>query len=376
MKPAPFNNLIQTKMIKTIIATTLLFSGLVIFSGCGTEAKKPVEKPQWVISDSLLKTLQIDSVVKCPLVNSLTLTAKVSFDEEKVARIFPLVSGNITGVNVQLGDHVSKGQSLGMIRSGEMAGYGNDLVTSKTNLLMAKKNLDASEDMYKSGLMSQKDLVMSQQLYAQAESQLKRSNEVLMINGGNTQGEYIIRSPISGFIVEKQINNNMAIRNDNNNSLFTISDLKNVWVLANVYESSISDVHLGDDAEVTVLSYPGRVFHGKIGQILNVLDPTNKVMKIRVELPNPDYALKPEMFASVRVSNKTDSEALCVPSSALIFDHSQYFILVYKSQSDVRIVPTQIISTNGDKSYITADIREGDKIISSNAVLIYEAINV
>ena len=99
-------------------------------------------------------------------------------------------------------------------------------------------------------------------------------------------------------------------------------------------------------------------------------------MKIRVELPNPDYALKPEMFASVRVSNKTDSEALCVPSSALIFDHSQYFILVYKSQSDVRIVPTQIISTNGDKSYITADIREGDKIISSNAVLIYEAINV
>ena len=256
-----------------------------------------------------------------------------------------------------------------------MAGYGNDLVTSKTNLLMAKKNLDASEDMYKSGLMSQKDLVMSQQLYAQAESQLKRSNEVLMINGGNTQGEYIIRSPISGFIVEKQINNNMAIRNDNN-SLFTISDLKNVWVLANVYESSISDVHLGDDAEVTVLSYPGRVFHGKIGQILNVLDPTNKVMKIRVELPNPDYALKPEMFASVRVTNKTDSEALCVPSSALIFDHSQYFILVYKSQSDVRIVPTQIISTNGDKSYITADIREGDKIISSNAVLIYEAINV
>jgi cobalt-zinc-cadmium efflux system membrane fusion protein len=376
MKPAPFKNLIQTKMIKTIIATTLLFSGLVIFSGCGTEAKKPVEKPQWVISDSLLKTLQIDTIAKCPFVNSLTLTAKVSFDEEKVARIFPLVSGNITGVKVQLGDHVSKGQSLGVIRSGEMAGYGNDLVTSKTNVLMAKKNLDASEDMYKSGLMSQKDLVMAQQLYAQSESQLKRSNEVLMINGGNTQGQYIIRSPISGFIVEKQINNNMSIRNDNNNSLFTISDLKNVWVLANVYESSISHVHLGDDAEVTVLSYPARVFHGKIGQILNVLDPTNKVMKIRVELPNPDYALKPEMFASVRVTNKTDSEALCVPSSALIFDHSQYFILIYKSQSDVRIVPTQIISTNGDKSYITGDIREGEKIISSNAVLIYEAINV
>ena len=362
-------------MIKTLLATTLLFCGLFILSGCGAEAKKKEEKPQYVISDSLLKTLQIDSVVKCPLVNSLTLTAKVSFDEEKVARIFPLVSGNITGVHVQLGDHVRKGQSLGVIRSGEMAGYGNDLVTSKSNLLIAKKNLEASEDMYKGGLMSQKDLVTSQQLYAQSESQLKRSREVLTINGGNTQGEYIIRSPISGFIVEKQINNNMAIRNDNNSSLFTISDLKNVWVLANVYESNISQVHLGDDADVKVLSYPGKVFHGKIGQVLNVLDPTNKVMKIRVELPNPDYTLKPEMFASVLVSNKTDSVALCVPSTALIFDHSQYYILLYKSQSAVRIVPAGIISTNGDKSYITGDIREGDKVISSNALLIYEAIN-
>ena len=67
-----------------------------------------------------------------------------------------MVSGNITGVNVQLGDHVNTGQRLGIIRSGEMAGYGNDLVTAKTNLLIAKKNLDASEDMYKSGLLSAK----------------------------------------------------------------------------------------------------------------------------------------------------------------------------------------------------------------------------
>jgi len=98
----------------------------------------------------------------------------------------------------------------------------------------------------------------------------------LQINGGNTQGEFIVRAPISGFVVEKQINNNMAIRNDNNNSLFTISDLRNVWILANVYESNISEVHLGDDVEVTTLSYPGRKFHGKVDQILNVLDPTNK----------------------------------------------------------------------------------------------------
>jgi cobalt-zinc-cadmium efflux system membrane fusion protein len=362
-------------MIKISVSTTLFLFGVILFASCNDDPAKVVEKSKYVISDSLFKTLQIDSVMKCPVVTDLTLTGKVAFNEQKVAKIFPMVSGNIMDVNVQLGDHVNKGQKLGVIRSSEMAGYGNDLVTSKSNLLIAKKNLDASEDMYISGLLSQKDFITAKELYQQAKSQLTRSNEVLQINGGNTQGEFIVRAPISGFIVEKQINNNMAIRNDNNNSLFTISDLRNVWILANVYESNISEVHLGDDVEVTTLSYPGRKFHGKVDQILNVLDPTNKVMKIRIVLPNADYALKPEMFASVRLVNKSNSEALCVPADALIFDQSQYFILKYISNSDVKIIPVKRIGTNGGRSYVSGDLQVGDKIIVSNAVLIYDALN-
>jgi len=361
-------------MFKNIFLFSSFLALMLIFSAC-KDPKGEVQKPKYIIADSLAKTLQIDSVMSCPLVNSLRLTGKVSFNEEKVNRIFPMLSGVITDVNVQLGDYVTKGEKLGIIRSGEMAGYGSDLVTSNTNLLIAKKNMDAAEDMYKSDLMSEKDFITAQQMYKQAQAQLTRSSEVLQINGGNTQGRFIVRTPISGFIVDKQVNSNMAIRNDNSNSLFTISDLKNVWIIANVYESNITQVHVGDDAEVTTLSYPGRVFKGKVDQILNVLDPTNKVMKIRIVMPNEDYALKPEMFASVNVINQKNSDALCIPSSALIFDQSQYFVLVYKSPSDVKIAPVQIISTNADKSYITGDVKEGDRVIASNAILIYEAMN-
>ena len=361
-------------MFKTNILP-FITAAVLIFTGCKSAPKNVDDRQKFVISDSLLKTIRIDSIVKCPLVNTITLTGKVSFDEDKVARIFPMVSGVITGVTAQLGDHVNAGQRLGVIRSGEMAGYSNDLVTSKTNLLIAQKNLDASEDMYKSGLLSEKDFLTAKEMYKQAESQLNRSKEVLQINGGNTQGAFVVKSPISGFVVEKQINNDMAIRGDNSNNLFTISDLKNVWILANVYESNISQVHAGDEAEVTTLAYPGRVFHGKVDKIFNVLDPTNKVMKIRIVLSNPDYALKPEMFASVTVLSKSDSEALCVPSSTLIFDHSQYFVLVYKSPSDVRVTRVQVISTNADKSYISGNVHEGDRLIGSNVVLIYGELN-
>jgi cobalt-zinc-cadmium efflux system membrane fusion protein len=352
----------------------LLFPTAFLFS-CKSNSLTTDVKSNYSISDSLLKTLEIDSVVQCPMVSTITLTGKVSFNEEKIAKIFPMVSGNITGVNTQLGDYVKAGQKLGTIKSGEVIGMGNDLVTAKTNLLIAKKNLDASEDMYKSGLLSQKDFITVQELYKQAESQLKKSSDILQINGGNSQGNYIIKAPISGFVVEKEVNNNMSIRADNATSLFTISDLKNVWVLANVYESNISKVHLGDEVNVTTLAYPDRVFKGKIDKIFNVLDPTNKVMKIRVVLSNDDYALKPEMFASVNVVNKTSQDALCIPSSALIFDHSQYYILVYKSRSDIKIIPVNVINSNGNKSYISGNVKVGDAIISTNVVLIYGALN-
>jgi cobalt-zinc-cadmium efflux system membrane fusion protein len=240
---------------------------------------------------------------------------------------------------------------------------------------VAKKNLDKTKDMFKSGLASLTDSLSAEAVFAQSKSELSRVNRVLKINGGNTEGEFSIIAPISGFIVEKTVNNNTVIRADNSTSLFTISDLKNVWVWANVYESNISVIRLGDNVSVTTLSYPGKIFKGKVDKILNVLDPTNKVMKVRVALDNGDYSLKPQMFASVTVTNPENKQSICISSRALIFDHSQYYVLVYNNKSDVRIAPVQVLSTNGDKTYIATGLNEGEKIIASQAILIYDALN-
>ena len=361
--------------MKSIINLIIVLVFLSISFSCSEKKTIVEERPKYQIPDSLFRTLKIDTVTNCALENALTLTGKVAFNDEKVAKIFPMVSGNIMDVKVQLGDYVTKGQRLGVIRSSEMAGYGNDLVSSKTNLIVAKKNLDAAEDMYKSGLMSQRDYITAQAMYKQAESQLTRSNQVLSINGGSTNGQFIVKAPLSGFIVEKLINNNMSIRADNTNSLFTISDLKNVWVLANVYESNINNIHVGDLVSVTTLSYPGKIFQGKVDKILNVLDPTNKVLKIRVVLDNPGYLLKPEMFASVTVLSKSDKQSLCIPTDALVFDNSQHYVLVYNSKSDIKVTPVQVISTNANNTYISGNIQQGSLIIGSNAILIYNALN-
>jgi cobalt-zinc-cadmium efflux system membrane fusion protein len=353
----------------------ILFFLATIFSACNDKSPVEESKKGYVLPDSLLKTIEIDSVVNSRVMNTLTLTGKVDFNEDNVIKLFPIISGQVSDIKVMLGDYVKQGQVLAVIKSPDMAGYSNDFTMAKSNLEIARKNMDATNDMYKSGLASQKDLITAQQGYNQAQSTYEKSQRVLNLNGGSLTGEYTLKSPINGFVVDRQVNNNMLIRSDNSTALFTISDLKNVWVMANVYESNITNVKMGDSVNITTLSYPGKIFRGRIDKVMNVLDPSNKVMKLRIVLANPGYLLKPEMFASVVVNTTENKNMVSIRSRALIFDHSQYYVLVYKSPSDITIRPVQVQNTVGDRTYISEGLVEGERLIGTEALLIYQELN-
>ena len=357
---------------------SIFIGGSVIFlSSCGSKntAATDDNRGAYVIPDSLLKTLLIDTVKMSNLTNSLKFNGVVDFNTDKVANIFPLISGNVQDVKVELGDHVSAGQVLGIVKSSEIANYNAALITAETNVKLNASLLARQEEMAKSGLASQVDVTTAKVNYEQAVAAKTAAEKILNINGNNMNGEYVIKSPIDGFVVQKNVTNGMAIRSDNSTNLFTISDLKEVWVQANVYEANINNVHEGDEADVTTITYPDKVFKGKINKVMNTLDPANRVMKMRVVLPNPDYMLKPQMFATVTVNNDLERLAISVPLSALIFDHSQYYVLVYHSSKDVQIRPVDIISTNNNTAYIKSGVTPGEEVIASQAILIYGALN-
>jgi len=354
----------------------LFFSLSVFFLSCSSDTtNNTAERTPYTIPDSLMKQIVIDTVTKCPLVNAITLTGSVDFDQDHQVSIYPPVSGIIQDVKVQVGDFVQAGQVLAVVKSSEMAGYSNNLIIAETNVANTKKQLEAAKDLYKSGLSSQLDVSTAQVNYDQAVGQLEMVKRVLKINGNNTQGDYIVKSPISGFVVQKNITNNTVIRADNGNNIFTISDLKDVWIQANVYESNINKVHMGDPVQITTLSYPGRVFTGKIDKIINVLDPTNKVMKVRIVLQNSDYALKPLMFTSVKVISQEDKEAICVSGAALVFDNSRYYVLKYSGTNKTVITPVDVLSMFGNKVYLKSGVDMGDRVIASQTLLIYDALN-
>lgn len=362
-----------SKTIRLLSLASLIL--LLLAGGCAEKKKNTELARHYVIPDSLLRTLTMDTVRQTDMVTSITFTGIVDFDQDKQVNIFPLVSGNVSDIKVQLGDYVNAGQPLATIRSSEMAGYANSLVAAETSVLSARKQLDATSEMFKGGLASSLDLVNAQTAYDQAVAQLEMTKRILKINGDNKGGVWVAQTPVSGFVVQKNITNGTAIRADNGNNIFTISDLKNVWVWANVYESNISNVHLGDEVSLTTLSYPGRKFHGKVDKVLNALDPATKVMKVRIVVPNPDFALKPQMFASVIISNPENKKALSVSSTALIYDNSRYFVLVYKDKGEAVITPVEVVNPQADRTYIISGVKEGDRVISSGALLIYGELN-
>ena len=98
-------------------------------------------------------------------------------------------------------------------------------------------------------------------------------------------------------------------------------------------------------------------------------------MKVRIVLSNPDYALKPQMFTRVVVTNQQNTEAICISSTALIFDHSQDFVLIYNGKGNAEIRHVQVLSSFGNKTYLSGGVKEGDQIIGSDAILIYDALN-
>lgn len=338
------------------------------------EANTNVRQP-YVIPDSLRKTLVTDTVKTTEIKNATNFNGIVDFNTDKVVNVFPLVSGNLQDVNVMPGDFVHAGQVLGVVKSAEIANYNSALINAKATVRLAEKQLSQQKDLFKSGLASQIDITSAEANYEQAVAAKIAAEKILSINGNNLNGEYFIKSPIEGFIVQKNVTNGMAIRTDNNAGMFTISDLKNVWVQANVYEENIGKVHEGDIAEVTTLSYPDKVFKGKINKLMNVLDPTSKVMKMRIVLDNPGYLLKPQMFATVSINNNGQGQAISISSKDLIFDHSQYYVVVMKGDKEVSIRQVEIISVNGNTAYIKSGVKPGERLVGSQALLIYGSLN-
>lgn len=360
-----------------VTASCLLIITIMVLtvSSCKETPKPDETEKGFVLSDKMFSNTTTAIAAMGPVKNELSFYGKITADNNKMIEVFPVVGGNVTKVYVELGDYVKKGQLLATIQSTEVAGFEKELDDAKNDALVAKNNLKVTQEMYEGKLNADRDVVEAKSQMDKAQSQLHRIQETYKIYNIKKGATYEVRSPISGFVIQKSINADMILRSDKTDNIFDIAEIDDVWAIANVNESDIDQVKLGIDASVTTLSYPDKIFSGKVDKIFNIIDPETKAMKVRIKLSNTDYLLKPEMRANILMSYEEDKKMLAIPSSAVIFDKSKSFVMIFKDRHNIETRQVEVFRQVGKTSYISSGLGDGEKVMTTNQLLVYDALN-
>lgn len=361
--------------MKRIIFPVYLCAALL--SACaGSAETSQVVSQELFLTDSLMNVVSVDTVSLHEVTDELTLNGRVTFNQEQVARVFPIFGGTVTDVHAEIGDHVRKGDVLATIRSGEAADYEKQSKEAEQQLIIARRNLQSAQDMFESGMASERDVLQARQELSNAEAEAKRISEIFSIYHISGKSLYQVKAPVSGFIVEKNINKEMQLRSDQSDEIFIISGMENVWVMADVYESDISKVREGAPVRITTLAYPGKEFIGKIDKVYNMLNEESKTMNVRVKLANNDYLLKPGMFTNVYVQSKvSDKELPRIDSHALVFEGGKNYVVAVEPGGRLAIKEVAVYKQLSKECYLSSGISAGDRILNRNVLLVYNALN-
>lgn len=351
----------------------LLGSSLAL--ACSQEKKDTEQAVAFRLSDTMLARCEFYTAGLQDVKNEIRLFGKIQADNNKEAQIYSLVGGNVLKINVEIGDYVHKGQVLAVIRSGEVAGFDRDRLDAIGDVAVAEKNLQVARELFKSKLNSEKDVISAERELDRQKAELARVNEIFSIYDLKKGSIFNITASMDGFIIQKDINQNEQIRADKSDVLFSIAEINEVWAMANVNESDIPKIQIGYDADVATLSYPNDIYKGKIDKIFSAIDPETKAMKVRIRIPNSNYKLKPEMNATVQVRFKDQGQMIAVPSSSILFDKSKNWVMIFKDRANIETRQVEVFRQLGDVTYIQSGLQAGEKVISKNGMLIYDALN-
>ena len=359
---------------KTTITIVLFICVLLNLAGCKSKQSEDTLKA-FTMSDTMMAKCEFYIATVQDVKNEIRLFGKITADNNKTAQVYPVVSGVVKSINVELGDYVKQGQLLASLQSIEVASFQKEKLDAVNNVDIAEKNLQVANDMFSGKLNSEKDVIAAKSELDKAKAELERINEIYNIYSLRNGSMFFVNAPISGFVVTKKINQNEQIRLDNPEPIFSIAETNEVWALANVNESEISKIQLGYDATVKTLAFPDVPYRGKIDKIFNAIDPETKSIKVRVQIPNEDLKLKPEMNCTVSVNFSENQKMVAVPSSSIIFDKSKYWVMVFKDKHNIETRKVDVYRQLGDITYIKDRLNEGEKIISKNAILIFDELN-
>jgi len=359
--------------IRTMAVMALLLAGAC--AGCSGDSKAAATKAE-VTRDPNLYSVDHPELFKLATAETrdlptiLAANGSVAPDVNSTIHVTSQGSGRVVDLPVRLGDYVKKGQILLSIHSADLAGAFSDYQKASADERLSRKALDRAQLLFSHGALAEKDLQQADDSEEKARIDVQNAEQRVRLLGGDPahpSSLIELRAPVSGTIVEQNISGFEGIKSlDNSPSLFTIADLTRVWVLCDVYENDLGEVHLGDTAEIRLNAYPDKTLHGEVADISRVLDPATRSAKVRIVLSNRDGLLRPGMFAVATFRSRKSQARVVVPSTAVLRLQDKDWIFRKDGAQQFRRVEVHVAGENSDGMQQLQDgVRAGEQVVAN-----------
>jgi membrane fusion protein, copper/silver efflux system len=296
-----------------------------------------------------------------PLETVIRAVGRVDYDEQRIAQVNLRISGWVEDLFVDYtGQHVKKGQPLFTL-------YSQDLVATQDEFLLALRARDKVKDSPLAEVLQQ-----AQQLVEAARDRLRLwtlTEEQIndLAKRGKAQTYVTIYSPIRGYVIDKKVFKGMFVQPDMR--LYTIADLSTVWVNAEIYEYEVPFVGVGQMATVTFASYPGEQFHGRVSYIYPYLNKDARTVKVRLDLPNSDIRIKPDMYGDVVIKVDRGSK-VAIPEQAVLDSGTRTLVFVVRGEGLFEPRAVKLGPKIGSYYEVHEGVTEGDRVVTSGNFLI------
>jgi membrane fusion protein, heavy metal efflux system len=351
--------------------------------GCGEGKGDPkAEAPPTakVEREEDVNVVQVDHPEQFPLATAvahesrsqLSVTGTVNPDIFRTVPVISIATGRVVEIHARLGDTVKKGQLLLRVQSADMSGAFSDYRKAVADEQLARTQLERSKLLYDKGAVSLNDLQVSQDTEDKARVDVENTTERLRVLGGSIDHPAAIvdiRAPTSGVITDQQVTTAGGVAGLTSANPFTISDLSNVWILCDVYENDLANVHVGETAEIHLNAYPDKLFTGRISNVGPVLDPSLRTAKVRIEIRNTGL-MRIGMFVSATFHGQKRETRAAIPATAILHLHDRDWVYVPISGNKFRRVEVAAGGNLRNKMQeIVSGVQPGQQVVSNALVL-------
>ena len=358
----------------------LCFAMLLIAVGCGDagrDSNAGAPPPLKVEQASDPNVFQVDHPAQFPLVAAvehfeaaqLKTTGTVTPDISKNVPVISVATGRVVEVAARLGDTVKKGQLLLRVQSADVSNAFSDYQKAVADEALTRSQMERAQLLYDKGAISLNDLQVAKDTDTKAKIDVKAAADKLRVLGSTNleqpSGIVEIRAPVSGVITDQQVTTSAGVAGLGSPNPFTISDLSSVWILCDVYENDLSNVHLGESAEVRLNAYPDKAFSGVISNVGSILDPNIRTAKVRIEVHNPGL-MHPGMFVTATFHSQKKEKRAAVPATAVLHLHDRDWVYVpTKDKKFRRIEVRGGEMLPGNMQEILSGLVAGDQVVSN-----------